>query len=113
GFVLAQAGGYRVQDGEGGRRAGGEHMLEYLFGDHEQAALAQGAHRSRARRVVEQRHFADDLARPAHVNFDVVRGGPLRDFQLAVNEDVEGIAGRALFDEHVALGDGDLVRLLV
>ncbi len=85
------------QRAEGGRAAV-EQLVEVLLADDHEPGRRARADRRHARRFLDERQFAENLARLANGQQHVAAAGCLGDLQLALLDDVGPVAGAALFE---------------
>ena len=98
-FVLSQPRADGLQDGQCGRGAVCQHLLEGISANLEHMAVPGGAHRGGPRRMIQQRHFAEHLAALPNGNHDVLDIGFLDNLKFSVRHHIGGVARCALLDQ--------------
>ena len=92
-LVVLEAPGRRLDELENHRRADAEHFLEGLRGEPEQAGGPVAAHGGDGRVAAQERDLADEV--PGRVQDgqpDLLSGRLPGDFQLPIEQDVEGLS---------------------
>ena len=113
GLGAAQARVDRVQERQRSGRAGGQYLPECLFADLQKGNVLHDAPGGRARRLVEQRHLADHLARPAHRQRHLLLARPLANLDPALQHHVQCIAHLAFAHQPLAGRERHWFRPLV
>ena len=90
-----------ADDGQRHVRSGVEQLANRLDRDAERLGLRQRAHRREAAAALEGRDLALERPGADPGERDLARAGALRDLELAVEDDVEGVGHVALRDQHV------------
>jgi hypothetical protein len=98
-----QAGAQLAQDAVGQERSLVQESFEVGAGDLHQGGGLHGAHRGRARALVQQPHFPEELPVAVHAHHELIPvGEALADLDLAPDDDEETLRGGALLHDQLS-----------